>query len=396
MKNSRMLKFSFLSTMMCMATVLANGQTTNNAASKKLNTINTAVPFLRIIPDARGGGMGDVGIAVTEDANATFYNASKLVFADKPMGMSASYNQWLAALVKDVYLADLSGYYQIDKLQCISSSLRFFSLGNIDFYTQNAEFNGSFHPREFAYDINYSRKLSKIFSTGLTLRYIYSNLASGQTVDGVPIKAANGMATDISFFLKKPMKLGTTKSVFTAGAVISNLGTKVTYTNAINKDYIPANLGVGAALKLDLDKYNQIQFALDMNKLLVPTPNDSTLAYKNLSPIQGALTSFTDAPGGFKEELNEIMDGLGIEYWYNQQFALRTGYFYEAPTKGNRQFLTVGVGVKYNVLGINFAYLVPTTRVKSPLDNTLRFSLLFDFNALKGDGSSAASGDKIN
>ncbi len=360
-----------------------------------INTINTAVPFLRIAPDARSGAMGDVGIAVSEDADATYWNPAKLAFAKKDMAIGVTYTPWLKQLVNDIYLAHLSAYKKVDKNSAIGASLRYFSLGNIQFTNYQGDPIGDFRPRELAFDLDYSRLLSKHLSVALALRYIYSNLAAGQSVNGVQVNAANGVATDVSAYYKKDIKMSNSKKgLFSLGLSMTNLGTKMTYTKtATNKDYLPANLGLGSAFKMDIDKYNSLEFGLDINKLLVPTPdlNDQTLAYQNKSPLSGALGSFNDAPGGMKEEFKEINYSAGIEYWYINQFAVRAGYFFEDPSKGNRKYLTVGVGVKYSVLCLNFSYLVPTSGVqKSPLDNTLRFSLLFDLqNAEKGNTTPA-------
>ncbi|MEY2829523.1 MAG: hypothetical protein RIQ33_1381 [Bacteroidota bacterium] len=364
-----------------------------------INTINTAVPFLRISPDARSGAMGDVGIALSPDASSTYWNASKLAFAEKNMGVAITYTPWLKQLVNDIYLAHLSFYKKIDKNQTVATSLRYFSLGSIQFTDAQGNNLSNYSPKEFAWDVSYARLLSKHLSISLSGRYIFSNLASGFEVSGVQITAAKGAAADLGLFYKKNVKLGkNTKGTWALGANLSNLGTKISYTrSAANKDYLPANLGIGTALKMDFDKYNSLELALDINKLLVPTPDTtSTQDYKKYSPFAGAMKSFNDAPGGMKEEMKEFYMSLGAEYWYNKQFAVRTGLFYEDPTKGNRMYATVGVGVKYNVFGMNFSYLVPafrrnTVNGRSPLDNTLRFSLLFDLDALKADEGAPAT-----
>jgi hypothetical protein len=355
-----------------------------------INTINTAVPFLRIAPDARSGAMGDLGIAISDDANATYWNSSKLAFAKKDFAIGVTYTPWLKQLVNDIFLAQISGYKKVGKTQSINASLRFFSLGNIQFTDFQGAPLGDFKPREFAFDLGYSRALSKRFAIGISGRYIYSNLAAGQTVGGVTVNAANGFATDVNSIYKKTIKINKKKADLGVGLTISNIGTKMSYTkSAVNKDFIPANFGIGSSLKMEIDKFNTIEFGIDINKLLVPTPNlsDTTFTYRTLSPVAGAFSSFNDAPNGVKEEFKELMYSIGAEYWYNNQFALRTGFFYEDPTKGARKYLTVGLGIKYNVFGLNFSYLVPTSTGlnRSPLDNTLRFSLLFDFDAIKPD-----------
>ena len=357
------------------------------------NAVTSAVPFLRIVPDARGGAMGDVGIATSADPNGMHYNQSKLAFADKNISLAATYTPWMRNLgLNDVYLAYLAGYFKIDKFQTAGFGLRYFSLGDIEFTDENGQSLGQGRPNEFEVTGAYARKLTDRFSAAVGAKFIYSNLATGRVVEGNEIKPGLAGAADISFTYKAPLKVNNVKSELTVGTVLSNLGSKITYTNSINRDYIPSNLGVGAAWKVNLDDYNTLTFTTDFNKLLVPTPRpeidedgDDTPDYKQYSPIRGVFKSFGDAPGGFSEELKEITIGAGLEYWYDDQFAIRTGYFYEHYSKGNRKYFSVGLGVKYNVFGLNFSYLVPTTNQRNPLDNTLRFSLLFDFEAFEGD-----------
>jgi hypothetical protein len=357
------------------------------------NAVTSAVPFLRIVPDARGGAMGDVGIATSADPNGMHYNQSKLAFADKNISLAATYTPWMRNLgLNDVYLAYLAGYFKIDKFQTAGFGLRYFSLGDIEFTDENGQSLGQGRPNEFEVTGAYARKLTDRFSAAVGAKFIYSNLATGRVVEGNEIKPGLAGAADISFTYKAPLKVNNVKSELTIGTVLSNLGSKITYTNSINRDYIPSNLGIGAAWKVNLDDYNTLTFTTDLNKLLVPTPrpeidedNDNTPDYKQYSPIRGVFKSFGDAPGGFSEELKEITVGAGLEYWYDDQFAIRTGYFYEHYSKGNRKYFSVGLGVKYNVFGLNFSYLVPTTNQRNPLDNTLRFSLLFDFEAFEGD-----------
>ncbi len=365
------------------------------------NTILSAMPFLRIVPDARSGAMGDVGIAISVDANAMHHNASKLAFVQQDVGLSATYTPWLRDLgLNDVYLAYLSGFKQIDKLQTIGYSLRFFSLGEITFTNIDGGITGEGKPREIEFALAYARKLGENFSTGLTAKYVYSNLAAGQSIGTVEISAANAFAVDFSLFYKKPITVSGYDSEFSFGTNISNVGSKVSYTANVIKDFLPMNLGIGTALKMDFDDYNQMTFALDINKALLPTPvsrrieqSDGTIIdnpdfdqdgngfadYREQAMFSALLGSFTDAQGGFGEELQELAYSIGIEYWYDKQFAVRTGYYYENALKGDRKFLTVGVGLKYNVFGLNLSYLVPTNSNRNPLDNTLRFTLNFDF-----------------
>ncbi|MBT8234283.1 MAG: type IX secretion system outer membrane channel protein PorV [Saprospiraceae bacterium] len=372
--------------------------------------ILTAMPFLRIIPDARGGAMGDVGITTSADPNSLHYNSSKLAFVEKDMSFSATYTPWLRNLgLQDVYLTYLTGYKKVDDLQSLGFGLRFFSLGEINFTDFDGQPSGTGKPREIEFAVSYNRKLSENFSMGLSAKYIYSNLASGQQVQGVSISSANAFAADLSFTYKKKGNLTAFGSEWTFGGALTNLGSKVTYTRSQFKDFLPANLGLGAGLLLNLDDYNSMSFHLDINKLLVPSPQSPTIFdengteiinpdydsdpedtepdYKQQSNFGAMINSFGDAQGGFSEELKEYNFSLGVEYWYNKQFAVRTGYYYEHEEKGDRQFLTVGLGLKYNVFAIDISYLVPTNNRRNPLDNTLRFTLQFDFEALTGDYS---------
>ena len=365
-----------------------------------VNTIITAVPFLRIIPDARSGAMGDAGLATSPDANAMHFNASKLAFVENDMSVSATYTPWLRALgLTDVYMAYLAGYKRIDQIQTVGFSLRYFSLGSIAFTDDNGEPIGTGRPNEFEVSFAYARQLSDNFSVAITPKFIYSNLASGQSIGDVEINPGVAGAADISMTYKTEVEVSGNPSNLTIGAAASNLGSKISYTNSVNKDFIPANLGIGAAWELNFDEFNSFTVAADINKLLVPTPcqgeesdcdqdADGILDYKQESMFSGVLQSFGDAPGGFSEELRELMYSIGVEYWYDKQFAVRAGYYTEHRTKGNRKYFTVGLGLKYNVFGLNFSYLVPTSNQRNPLDNTLRFSLLFDFAALGADEDS--------
>ncbi|MBA3648911.1 MAG: type IX secretion system outer membrane channel protein PorV [Chitinophagales bacterium] len=350
----------------------------------RVNTINTAVPFLRIAPDARSAAIGDAGLALSPDANAIFWNGAKLPFAQQDLALSATYTPWLRELVNDIYLATLGGYYKVDPNSAISFGLRYFSLGSITFTNASGQTLGDFNPKEFAIDAGYSRKLTDHFGTGLNLGFIYSNLAAGFAVSNVPIKAGTAVKADISFFYTHNAQFGTTKGSYNIAATVANIGNKITYTeSAENKDFIPTNLGLGGDVSFDFNEYNKLSLDLNFNKLLVPTP-DTSGNFRNVGVISGIFKSFGDAPGGFSEEMQEIDVQGGAEYWYKSLFSVRAGYFFESKNKGGRQFLTAGLGIKYNVFGLNFSYLVPTSSQKNPLDNTLRFSLLFDFNNLKG------------
>ena len=367
--------------------LLGGAITVSNAQNNKINVVTSAVPFLRITPDARSGGMGDAGIATSPDANSSFSNLAKTPFNSSKYGLAINYVPWLRDLaVNDVYLASLAGFYKIDDEQAITASLRYFSLGSIQFTDGSGNDLQTYRPREFAFDAGYSRKLSAKNSLGIALRYINSNLASG-TLNGSTYKAGNSVAGDIHFYHHGAKENG---QGFNWGATLSNLGAKISYTSdATQKDYIPANLGIGGAYTKVFDEDNKMTFALDLHKLLVPTPGDTSAAaiqkYRSQGVVSSWFKSFGDAPNGISEEIEEINAALGIEYWYNNQFAFRAGYFYENPSKGNRKFFSVGAGLKYNVFGLNFAYLFPSGSgtSRNPLSNTYRFGLVFDFDAKK-------------
>lgn len=358
-----------------------------------VNTLITALPFLRIIPDARSAALGDAGLALSPDPNSIFFNPAKLTAADNDFGLSVTYTPWLRSLgLNDVYMAYLSGYKKLnDDLSAVGFGLKFFNLGQISFTDANGQSLGQGNPNEFELTGSYSRKLSEKFSVGISLKFIFSNLASGQAIDNVAIMPATAGAADISFSYITPLDLENMDTELSFGAAVTNIGTRVSYTNSVNQDYLPANLGIGAGWKLKLDQYNEITFLTDFNKLLVPTPcvglaseceqggNPDIIDYREQSVVSSIFNSFGDAPNGAGEEFREINYSLGVEYWYDQQFAVRAGYYAEDATKGNRKYFTLGLGIKYNIFGLNFSYLIPTNSQRSPLDNTLRFSLLFDF-----------------
>jgi hypothetical protein len=366
-----------------LTTSIANAQSNND---KIINVVTSAVPFLRISPDARAGGMGDVAIATSPDANSAYFNLAKTPFAPSRTAISATYTPWLKDLgLNDVYLASLAGYYKLDEEQAISASIRYFSLGNIQFTDNSGNDISLFRPREFSVDAGYSRKLSEKLGLGVALRYINSNLAGNQAINGVQYKAGNAVSGDISLFHTGVDETG---AGWNWGAAVSNLGSKISYTSdATQKDYIPANLGLGVAYTTVFDETSRMTFGLDVNKLMVPTPpalGDSAgmSQYRQKSVINSWVSSFGDA-GSFGNELKEFQVSLGAEYMYNDQFALRGGYFYEDKLKGNRKYFTLGAGIKYNVFGLNISYLIPSGNGvnRNPLSNTLRFSLVFDLDS---------------
>ncbi len=360
-----------------------------------LNTITTAVPFLIISPDARAGGMGDVGVASSPDAMSLHWNPAKYAFVEDDFGASVSYTPWLKSLIPDINLSYLSLYTKRSNNEVLAFSLRYFTLGEINFTDINGVNIGSFNPNEFSFSSAYALKLSNNFSSAVSLRYIYSNLTGGQEVGTLPTKAGNSVAGDISSYYVQNIRLGKKDFKWASGINISNIGVKIAYTETIDRDFLPTNLRIGTSLSTDIDEFNSISFEVDINKLLVPTPplynSDGVLTSgkdPDVSVIEGIFQSFSDAPFGDRE-VRELIYALGSEYWYDEQFALRLGYFYEHPTKGDRQFVSLGAGLRYNVFGLDFSYLIPIQNredagIINPLSNTLRFALTFDFGAIEG------------
>lgn len=386
----------------------------------RLNTITTAVPFLMIGPDSRSGGMGDAGVALPPDANALHWNPSKLAFAENEGEFRVSVSPWLRNLVPDMSLAYLAGYKKLNKRSAIGGSLRYFNLGSITFTDINGETIRDFKPAEFAVDVSFAQQFSDRFAGGISLRYINSNLTGGLSVGGASTKAGQAVAADVSFFYRNNrMVIAKRDATLAFGLDISNIGNRMSYSETARVDYLPINLRFGPGLTVELDEYNSITFNADINKLLVPTPpvyktepdpetgapvnviddDGNYVVYSGEDPDRGVASgifgSFSDAPGNvytdaqgvqhvesgsqFKEELREFYFGGGLEYWYAKQFAFRTGYFWEAATKGNRKYFTMGLGVKYSIFSLDFSYLIANTQ-RSPLANTLRFTLGFNFD----------------
>ena len=362
-----------------------------HAQTSPINVVTSAVPFLRISPDARAGGMGDLGVATSPDANAQFYNIAKYPFATERSSLALTYTPWLKDLgLTDVFLTTVAGYHKLDDQQSISASMRYFSLGNIQFTDFLGNDLNTFRPREFAVDAGYARKLSDVLSLGVAIRYINSNLAGGAAVNGVSYKPGNSVAGDVGLYYDNKDQEGSGLSL---GLAMTNLGAKIGYTdNALAKDFIPANLTLGGVYTKAINEANRISFGLDIHKLMVPTPpslidSAALFNYRNKGVVGSWFSSFGDAPGGFAEELREYALSAGMEYTYNDQFAFRAGYFYEDKTKGNRQYLSMGAGIRYNVFGLNFSYLIPSgTGVnRNPLSNTIRFSIIFHFDGDNGN-----------
>lgn len=347
--------------------------------------ISTGVPLLLIAPDSRAGAMGDVGAASKPDANSIHWNAAKLSFTEKKAGLSFSYTPWLRQIVSDIKLMYLSGYYKIDDRSTVGGSLTYFSLGSIDFFSEEGISTGTYKPNEFAFDLAYSMKLSNNLSLSLTGRYIRSDLTQGQNVGTTQTHAANAAAADLGLYYQNKLNIDL-PSEYAFGLQISNLGTKISYSDNMESSFLPANLRLGGRYTMDFDQFNNLSLMVDLNKLLVPTPpvyNEDGSIYAGMDPnvgiLQGAIQSFYDAPNGLKEEMQEISLSVGAEYWYNKVLAVRAGYFYEAKNKGARQYLTVGAGLRYNVMGLDISYLISTSALSNnPLKNTLRIALTFD------------------
>lgn len=356
-----------------------------------INVVTSAVPFLRISPDARAGAMGDLGIATAPDANNMFWNLAKTPFHTSRGGVALTYTPWLKDIgVNDVFLASLAGFYKIDDQSAFSASLRYFSLGNIQFTDFSGNPLSTGKPTELGVDVGYSRKLTDKWAIGAALRYVNSNLARGYaSSSGVDYKAGTTVAGDLSVYYDGTDETG---KGFRFGAAFSNLGGKISYTNnATERDYIPANLGIGFTYTTIFDENSKLSMGIDANKLLVPTPPIATgdsaidanalLNYRNKGVVNSWFSSFGDAPNEFKE----VQFSAGAEFAYQEQFFVRAGYFYEDKTKGNRKYASAGFGLKFNVFKIDFSYLIPSGSgaTRNPLSNTLRFTLSLDLDNLE-------------
>ncbi len=369
----------------------------DDTKEKLFNPVNYAVISQTIAPDARGGGLGDVGAATDPDVNSQYWNPAKYPFNISRAGVSLNFTPWLRSLVNDMNLAYLSGYYRIGDYSAVSASLRYFNMGEV--YTENPDANSNansnamtINPYEMSLDVAYSLMLSEKFSLAAAIRWIYSDMRFDYKEDNSP---ASAFAADIAAYYQNYVVIGQRECQLGVGLNISNIGSKITFSGEEYSEFLPANLRLGASLMIPIDEYNRITLAADANKFLVPTVpqqeegedaaeyKDRVLReYNDVSAISGIFKSFSDAPGGFKEEMEEINYGLGAEYVYNDKFALRAGYHHESQSKGNRKYFTVGAGFKMNVFSLDAAYVVATAK-SNPLDQTLRFTLSFDMDGLK-------------
>lgn len=364
--------------------IILSGIAIANAQDGSINVVTSAVPFLRISPDARAGGMGDVGVATLPDANSSFWNQAKIPFAKQKSAIGVTYTPWLSDITSDVYLATLAGYHKLDDDQAITASMRYFNMGNIQFTNIDNQPLGSSTPRELAFDLGYTRKLTSKLSVGVQLRYINSKLVTGP-VGNVNYKPGNAFSADLSVFGNHLDDAG---QGFTWGVALSNLGTRISYTdNATNKDYIPANLGLGGAYTFVMDEDSKLTFGVDLNKLLVPAmpvgaSDNDIKEYYNRNVFESWFKSFGGANGGLKT----LQVSTGAEFSYVNQFFARAGYFYEDKSQGGRKYITMGVGVRYNFIGANFSYLIPSGSgvTRNPLSNTVRFGLTFDLGGVDG------------
>lgn len=393
-----MIRNKFYVLLLCSLLALPAFSQNDNSAKRFFNPIYTGVTSLSIAPDARGGSMGDIGVATEADANSQYWNPAKYPFNIARAGLSVSYTPWLRQLVSDIDLAYLAGFYRIGNYSAISSSLTYFSLGNViaGEYT--------IKPYEFAFDFAYSRMLSETFSAAVALRFIYSDLQYDYEED---MQAGIAYAADLAIYYNNYYIVGGRECMLGLGLNLSNIGSKISYDGGGTNQFIPTNMRLGASFMVPIDDYNTLTFSADLNKLMVPTrpsysqflkeneydPNDNdryteyndwlvTSGYNDVSSIAGIFKSFADAPGGFAEELREIYGGIGLEYSYNNQFFLRGGYHYEDQYKGNRKYFTMGAGFKMSVFSLDGTYLISTAQ-SNPLDQTLRFSLSFDLDGLK-------------
>lgn len=350
-----------------------NGGTVNTNGTSQSTAIQTAVPFLLITPDSRSGGMGEAGVALSPDANSNFWNPAKLAFIEGDNDVSVTYSPWLRSLIPDVTLSYLGYAHKLDDRNTIGASIRYFNVGTLEATDINQNFQGYFISSEYSIDGTFARTFGEDFSIGLTARYIRSNLSNGYSASSVQAKPGNALAADVSLYYKTQVQQFGKDGTFSFGANISNIGTKISYSDNGTKYFLPTNLKIGIADMINIDDVNSFTFAFDMNKLLVPTQPGS-----DVSVPAGLFGSFTDP--SFKEEVQEISFSPGVEYWYNKLFALRAGYYYQNPNKGGLHYFTLGTGFKYEDFTFDFSYIAASQQ-SSPLANTLRFTLAANFGS---------------
>ncbi|AIZ63094.1 membrane protein [Hymenobacter sp. DG25B] len=367
-----------------------------SAQQRDDHAITTAVPILTLSPDSRSAALGEAGVAISPDANSMYYNAGKLGFVPYNTSVSPSYTPWLRSITDDMGLAHVSAYHRVGQRSAFGASLTYFDLGSIQYRDNLNNSKGDFNPKEYAFSVSYGQRLSENLGVGVAARFIHSNLTGGDT----DTKPGNAAAVDLGLYYTKDVSIGAQDYNLAFGAAIANIGNKISYTNPEEGNFLPTNLKIGTAITKELDPYNKLTFTIDANKLLVPSPyyeganpdsaSQVRIDAKNReiagkSVVSAILGSFSDAPGGFKEEMQEINLSAGIEYWYKDMLAVRAGYFYENPQKGARQYLSLGAGLRYQVFGVDAAYLVPNDK-NNPLSQTLRLSLHFNF----GEGANTS------
>ena len=400
----------FRSRLALLAGLVALATTTQAQNTQDQGVITTAVPIITLSPDARASALGEAGVATSPDANSAYFNAGKLGFVKYKYAASISYSPWLRNITDDMSLSYLSGYGKVGQRSAIAGSLMYFDLGTIDYRSGNNIAQGSFSPKEYAVAVSYGQQLTDNFGLGVTARYIRSNLV--WAINNNDAQSGNAVAVDLGAYYTKDATIGTGLYNLSFGASIANIGNKITYSDPKNPSFLPTSLKLGTAITREIDQYNKITLVFDATKLLVPSPyyesgklpNDPAIVAENdkrnaQSIVSGIFSSFSDAPGGFKEELKEINLSTGLEYNYNDLLYARGGYFYEDNTKGDRQYLSLGLGLRYQVFGVDGTYLVPTgsNSQNNPLAQTIRISLHFNLNKLADafdeNGAGGTSGD---
>lgn len=346
----------------------AKAQSVNGA-----NVISTAVPFLTIAPDSRGAALGETGASTSPDAYSQFWNPAKYAFIDGEMGLSLSYSPWMRSVIDDMNLSYLTYFARISDRQTFSTAVRYFSYGSMTYYNTEGLVQSYLNPYEFSWDVAYATKLTREISASIAFRYIRSDMASGD-FESVSVSPANAVATDVAFYYRRVNRNGYLQNTYNIGLVLQNIGTPISYDDGVTQNYLPANFRLGGGFEMALDRYNQLKFSLDFNKLMTPTDNGT-----DYGVMDAIFRSFSDAPGGFNEELQEFTTSVGAEYLYDEKFALRAGFFNENENKGGRSHLTFGAGVRIYAFTFDMSYLYSLSTV-SPLANTMRISVAFDFS----------------